>query len=48
MCTCGCAGSGMLCMKRLKRVSESTDPWVTLFGEAPLSGEVLCVVAFLR
>ena len=33
MCTSGCVGSGMSCMKRLKRVGESTDPWGTPLGK---------------
>ena len=32
-CTSGCVGIGISCMKRLKRVGESTDPWGTPFGK---------------
>ena len=33
MCTSGYAGSCMSCMKMLKRVGESTDPWGTPLGK---------------
>ena len=33
MCTSGCAETGMSCMKRLKRVGESIDPWGAQLGK---------------
>ena len=33
MCTSGCVGSGMSCMRRMKRVGEITDPWGTPLGK---------------
>ena len=44
MCTSGCAEIGMSCMKRLKRVGESADPYGTPWGKRLfVEGVLLCV-----
>ena len=46
MCMSGCAEIGASCMKRLKKVGESTDPWALHCGSVSLW--ILCHCGLCR
>ena len=44
MCVSVCAGIGMSCMKKWKKVGESTDPYGTPLGKSLFVDGVHCAV----